>query len=76
METEVIVPDAIILKSDTAERIIRLENCQNQNEIIDYLKICMSLCYVHLPDRMNKDFEKKYEIPETENMSRLCVTKI
>jgi hypothetical protein len=51
-ETEIAVPDVIILKSDAAERTIRLENCQNQNEIIEYLKICLSLFSVHYPEKI------------------------
>jgi hypothetical protein len=42
METEIVVPDVIILKSDAAERTIRLENCQNQNEIMEYLNLTLS----------------------------------
>ncbi len=51
-ETEIDVPDAIILKSDVAERTIRLENCQNQNEIIEYLKICLSIFSVNYPEKI------------------------
>jgi hypothetical protein len=51
-DTEIIVPDAIILKSDVAERTIRLENCQNQNEIMEYLKVCLSLFSVHHPEKI------------------------
>ncbi len=51
-ETEIVVPDVIILKSDAAERTIRLENCQNQNEIMEYLKICLSLFSVHYPEKI------------------------
>ncbi len=51
-ETEIAVPDVIILKSDAAERTIRLENCQNQNEIMECLKICLSLFSVHYPEKI------------------------
>ncbi len=51
METEIIVPDVITLKSDAAERTIRLENCHSQNEIMEYLKFCLSLFSVHYPER-------------------------
>jgi hypothetical protein len=52
METEIVVPDVIILKSDSAERTIRLENCHSQNEIMEYLKICLSLFAVHYPEKI------------------------
>ncbi len=51
-ETEIVVPDVIILKSDVAERTIRLENCQSQNEVVEYLKICLSLFSVHYPEKI------------------------
>ncbi len=47
METEISVPDVITLKGDLSERLIRLENCHNQNEVMDYLKICLSLFSVN-----------------------------
>jgi len=56
-ETELIVPDVITLKSDTAERKIRLEDCHNQSEIIEYLKICMSLSTVYYPEKRMGEFE-------------------
>lgn len=56
-ETELIVPDVIALKSDTAERKIRLEDCHSQNEILEYLKICMSLAYVHYPEKKINELE-------------------
>ncbi len=43
IKAEIIVPDVIILKSDVAERIIRLENCHGQNETMENLKICCTL---------------------------------
>ncbi len=52
METEIIVPDVIILKSDVAERKIRLENCHSQDELMEYLKICLSLFAVHYPEKI------------------------
>jgi len=51
------VPDLITLKSDTAERKIRLEDCHNQNEIIEYLKICMSLSILNYPEKRIGEFE-------------------
>jgi hypothetical protein len=61
-ETEIIVPDLIILKSDVAERTIRLENCQNQNEIMEYLKICLSLFSVHYPEKIMENSEATLKI--------------
>jgi hypothetical protein len=61
-ETEIAVPDVIILKSDVAERTIRLENCQNQNEIMEYLKICLSLFSVHYPERIVENSEATLKI--------------
>ncbi len=52
METEIIVPDAITLKSDIAERTIRLENCHSQNEIMEYLKVCLSIFSVNYPEKI------------------------
>ncbi len=52
METEITVPDVITLKSDTAERKIRLEDCHNQNEIMEYLKACLSLSSVHYLEKI------------------------
>ena len=57
METEIIVPEAITLKSDATERTIRLENCHSQNEIMEYLKICLSLFAVHSPEKIIDDSE-------------------
>ncbi len=64
METEIVVPDVIILKSDAAERTIRLENCQNQNEIMEYLKICLSLFAVHCPEKIMENSETTLKILE------------
>ncbi len=64
METEIVVPDVIILKSDAAERTIRLENCQNQNEIMEYLKICLSLFAVHYPEKIMDNSEVTLKILE------------
>ncbi len=64
METEVIVPDVIILKSDVAERTIRLENCHSQNEIMEYLKICLSLFAVHYPGKIMENSETTLKILE------------
>ncbi len=64
METEIVVPDVIILKSDAAERTIRLENCQNQNEIMEYLKICLSLFAVHYPEKIMDNSEATLKILE------------
>ncbi len=61
-ETEIIVPDVIILKSDVAERAIRLENCHNQNEIMEYLKICLSLFSVHYPEKIIENSEATLRI--------------
>ncbi len=70
-ETEIIVPDVITLKSDTAERKIRLEDCQNQTEIMEYLKICLSLSAVHYPEKRIGEFEisskKMQQIPKLYN---------
>ena len=52
METEITVPDVITLKSDTAERKIRLEDCHNQNEIMEYLKVCLSLSSVNYQEKI------------------------
>ncbi len=62
METEIIVPDVIILKSDVAERTIRLENCHSQNEIMEYLKICLSLFSVHYPEKIMDNSEATLRI--------------
>jgi hypothetical protein len=43
METEIFVPDVITLKGDSSERSIRLENCNSQNDVMEYLKICLLL---------------------------------
>jgi len=51
------VPDVITLKSDTAERKIRLEDCHNQNEIMEFLKLCLSLSAVHYPEKRIGEFE-------------------
>ncbi len=64
METEIILPDVIILKSDVAERTIRLENCHSQNEIMEYLKICLSLFAVHYPERIMETSETTLKILE------------
>ncbi len=61
-ETEIIVPDVIILKSDVAERTIRLENCNSQNEIMDYLKICLSLFSVQYPEKIIENSEAPLRI--------------
>ena len=64
METEIVVPDVIILKGDAAERTIRLENCHNQNEIMEYLKICLSLFAVHYPEKIMESPEATLKILE------------
>ena len=69
METEIIVPHVIILKSDVAERAIRLENCHSQNEVIEYLKICLSLFSVHYPERIIENSEPTLKI--SENVHRI-----
>ncbi len=61
-ETEIIVPDVIILKSDAAERTIRLENCQNQNEIMEYLKICLSLFSANYSEKIVENSEATLRI--------------
>ncbi len=61
-ETEISVPDVITLKSDAAERKIRLEDCHNQNEIMEYLKICLSLGYVNYLEQVNEDFGKSAKV--------------
>jgi hypothetical protein len=61
-ETEIIVPDVIILKSDVAERTIRLENCHSQNEIMEYLKVCLSLFSVHYPEKIIENSEATLRI--------------
>ncbi|MBU4340284.1 MAG: hypothetical protein KKD46_05145, partial [Euryarchaeota archaeon] len=70
-ETEIIVPDVITLKSDTAERKIRLEDCHNQNEIMEFLKLCLSLSIVSYPEKRIGEFEisskKMQHIPKTYN---------
>jgi hypothetical protein len=45
------VPDKITLKGDSSERSIRLENCHSQNEIMDYIKIYLSLYSMNYLDR-------------------------
>ncbi len=69
-ETEIIVPDAIILKSDVAERTIRLENCHNQNEIMEYLKICLSLFSVHYPEKIIENSESTLKIPNVHRINK------
>ncbi len=61
-ETEIIVPDVIILKSDVAERTIRLENCHSQNEVMEYLKVCLSLFSVHYPEEIMENSEATLKI--------------
>jgi hypothetical protein len=51
MEIEISVPEMITLKGKSSERLIRLENCHDQNDVMDYLKICLSLYSVNYPDR-------------------------
>ncbi len=51
LEIEISIPDMITLKGDLSERSIRLENCHNQNDVMDYLKICLSLYSMNYPDR-------------------------
>ena len=58
------VPDVITLKSDTAERKIRLEDCHNQNETMEYLKVCLSLSSVHVPDKLITEFEMPSKNPQ------------
>ncbi len=65
-ETEIIVPDVIILKSDVSERTIRLENCQYQNEIMEYLKLCLSLFSVHYPEKIMENSEATFKISGNE----------
>lgn len=50
------VPDVITVKGDAAERKIRLEDCHNQNEIMEYLKICLTLSYVNYPESIHENF--------------------
>ncbi len=69
-ETEIIVPDVIILKSDVAERTIRLENCQNQNEIMEYLKICLSLFSVHYPEKIIENSEPILKISNVHRINK------
>ena len=64
METEIVVPDVIILKGDAAERTIRLENCHSQDEIMEYLKICLSLFAVHYPEKIMENSETTLKILE------------
>ncbi len=61
-ETEIAVPDVIILKSDAAERTIRLENCHSQNEIMEYLKVCLSLFSVNYPEKIIENSEATLKI--------------
>ncbi len=61
-ETEITVPDVIILKSDAAERTIRLENCHSQNEVMEYLKVCLSLFSVHYPEEIIESSEATLKI--------------
>ncbi|MDP3105206.1 MAG: hypothetical protein Q8M95_11440 [Candidatus Methanoperedens sp.] len=51
------MPDVITLKSDTAERKIRLEDCHNQNEIMEFLKLCLSLSIANYPEKRIGEFE-------------------
>lgn len=64
METEIIVPDVITLKGDAVERIIRLENCHNQNEIMEYLKICLSLSAVNYPEKILENSDATLKVSE------------
>jgi len=61
MEIEISVPDMITLKGDLSERSIRLENCHNQNDVMDYLKICLSLYSVKYPNRT--EVESESDVP-------------
>ena len=61
----------ITLKSDSSERKIRLEDCHNHTEIIEYLKICMSLSMVDYSEKRIGEFEisskKMQQIPKIYN---------
>lgn len=57
-ETEIIVPDTISLKSEATQRVIRLEECQSQNEVIEYLKLCLSLSSVYFSEKTKDEFGK------------------
>ncbi len=70
METEISVPEVITLKGDLSERIIRLENCNNQNEVMDYLKICLSLFSVNPETTITVDAEKSKKIEFCANRER------
>ncbi len=82
-ETELIVPDVITLKSDAAERKIRLEDCHNQNELMEYLRLCLSLSSVHYPEKRISEFEisskklqkgsKIYNVPESVGVSKIIM---
>lgn len=62
MKTKISVPDVIILEGDVSERLIRLESCHNQNEIMDYLKICLSLFSVNPETTTTIDAENSKNI--------------
>ena len=74
----------ITLKSEAAERKIRLEDCHNQNETIEYLKICLSLYTANNPERILEDLgkstrtqtnnHKNYrDMPDTAGTSKLII---
>jgi len=45
MEFNITVPDKIVLKGELSERSISLENCHNQDEIIDYLNSYIAILH-------------------------------
>jgi hypothetical protein len=57
-ETEIIVPDTISLKGESTERVIRLEECQSQNEVIEYLKLCLSLSSIFISEKTTGEYVK------------------
>ncbi len=84
METEIFVPDVITLKGDLSERSIRLENCHNQKDVMDYLKICLALFSVNSETTTTVDDEKskniafctnrEYTLSQNNSSHRLLVT--
>ena len=61
-----------------------MEDCHDVNEIMEYLKICLSLSSLHYPERIIGDFRKSgkihanthkmhREIPETAVISNISM---
>ncbi len=51
MDTKIEVPSAIILNGDGVQRTIRLENCQTQQDVMNYLDMCFRLGEVQFEEK-------------------------